>query len=76
MIFGLLACITYNYYPSEGMQIHPWDGPELLIFTVGLWLFLKQNAIALAILTILGIGFKETTLVLALFIPFISGEKI
>ena len=73
-IFGLFAGTVYGYLPIGGSlgasivknYIYPWDLPALFIFSLFTLLFVKHKYWWLLALIVIGVGFKETAMILCL----------
>lgn len=68
-LFGTTAAILFAYVPGL-LRIYPWDMPILCIYTAGLLLFLRRQYRWLFALIALGVGFKESAMVLCLAFLF------
>ncbi len=63
-IFGMFAGLSYGYMPRLSTRIYPWDLPALFIFTFFVLLYARDKYRWLFALAPLGMGFKETSLIL------------
>ena len=71
-IFGLFAGVVFGYLPIGGSlganivknYIYPWDLPALFIFSLFTLLFVKDRYRWLLGLIVIGVGFKETAMIL------------
>lgn len=63
-IFGTFAGLSYGYMPRLSTRIYPWDLPALFIFTLFVLLYSRDKYKWLFALAPLGMGFKETSLIL------------
>jgi hypothetical protein len=62
-LFGTGAALLFDY-TEHAKYIYPWDMPALLIFTVFVILYANRKYWWIFALLPLGMGFKETTMVL------------
>lgn len=69
-IFGLYAAVSYGYMPGIVDRIYPWDMSALCLFTLSILLLDRQYFMPLVVLLPLGMGFKETAMVIAIALLF------
>ena len=71
-ILGTFAGISFGYFPigSTNNLMFPWDMPALFVFSFFIILFLENKHRWLLVLLPLGVGFKETVLILCLAFLF------
>jgi hypothetical protein len=69
-IFGMFAGLSYGYMPRLSTRIYPWDLPALFIFTLFVLLYNRDKYKWLFALVPLGMGFKETSLILCMVFLF------
>ena len=67
-IFGIFACISFGYMTivraSYALRLYPWDLPSLFFFTIFVLLFIKKKYLWLLFIIPLGVGFKESIMIL------------
>jgi len=63
-IFGIFTALAFGYMPRLSIRIYTWDMPALFIFTAFVILFIHNKKWWLFALLPIGMGFKETTLIL------------
>lgn len=71
-IFGFFAAISFGYLPRMEMaaRYYPWDMTALSVFTLFMLFWIKRQYWLGVIVIVLGIGFKETVLILAIAFLF------
>jgi hypothetical protein len=72
IMWGIFAAIAFGYSPGLVVRVYPWDLPALFFFTLWIILFHHGKYYLLPIVIIIGMLFKETTIVLLvgfLFLP-------
>lgn len=75
MALGTFAAIYYCNTPLPEGTWCPWDVPVLVLSSAGLLLALRRQVWPLALLAIASVAFKETLLLMALFILFYEGRS-
>jgi len=65
MLLGTLAALMYCNTDRAEDTWYPWDMPALVLAAAALWLAVKRQRLALALLTVAAVPFKETLLVMA-----------
>jgi len=70
--FGTFAAISFGYLPRLEMavRVYPWDLPALFFFTLFMVFWLQKKYWLAFILIPLGVGFKETALILSIAFLF------
>lgn len=67
-VLGIYAGISFGYMDldrtSIDLRLYPWDLPSLFIYTSFLLLFIQKRYLLLLLLIPLGVGFKETSMLL------------
>jgi hypothetical protein len=67
-IVGSYACVVFGYSVGPDLRIYPWDLPALAVFTLFVALVRSGSRPHWILLTLwLGMGFKETAIVLSAF---------
>jgi hypothetical protein len=82
-MFGLFVVISFGYMDiartNLALRLYPWDMPSIFIFTLFVIFFIQKKYNWLFLLIPLGVGFKETALILCfgfLFIEEPAKQKI
>lgn len=77
-IFGLFAVISFGYMDiartNLALRLYPWDMPSLFFFTFFVLLFVQKKYNWLLFLLPLGVGFKETVMILCFGFLFIEAS--
>jgi len=71
-IFGFFAGLSFGYMPRLATRIYPWDMPALFIFLAFILLFAREKKWWLFALLPLGMGFKETSIILCVAFLFLD----
>jgi hypothetical protein len=74
--FGTFAAIYYAFTPLSELHIYPWDMPALFFYVLLYISVVERNALAVAVITILGTGFKETLGLGSMLFLFWSGLSV
>lgn len=72
MLLGTFSALFYCTTERAEDTFYPWDAPALCLSAAALWLALRRQSAALALLCIAAVPFKETLLAMALFLLFIE----
>lgn len=69
-ILGIFAAVLFGYMDVSIYQIdlrfYPWDMPSLFIYVMFVLLFVKQNYKWMLLIILIGVGFKETAIILCI----------
>jgi len=73
-VFGLYAGISFGYLERLRMAVraYPWDMPALFFYTLFVLLFIQKKYWWVFAIIPLSVGFKETSLILALSFFFVD----
>lgn len=67
-ILGIFAGVSFGYMDIErtsiDLRLYPWDLPSLFVYALFLLLFIQKRYFLLLFLIPLGVGFKETSMLL------------
>ncbi len=74
-IWGLFAAVSLGYMPGIVSRIYPWDLPALFFFSLFVVCYKNRLYHYIPYLILIGLGFKETTLVLCLSFLFMPKPK-
>lgn len=68
--FGMFAGVLFGYADIDktnlGLRLYPWDMPSLFFYAMFVYLFVKKRYSLLLFIIPIGVGFKETTIILSL----------
>ena len=68
-IIGIFTAISFGYMDinrvSYAWRLYPWDLPPIFFFTVFVLLFIKKKYLWLLVIIPLGVGFKESIMILS-----------
>ena len=76
MLLGTFSALFYCSTERAEDTWYPWDAPALCLAAAALCLALRRQRVALALLCIAAVPFKETLLVMALFLLFMEGHPL
>lgn len=69
-IFGIFAAVSFGYMDVSiyqiDLRIYPWDMPSLFIYVMFVLLFVNKNYKRLLLMIPIGVGFKETSIILCI----------
>lgn len=75
-IFGLFSAISFGYMDiartNLALRLYPWDLPSLFFFTLFTLLFIQKKYTWLLFIIPIGVGFKESIMVLCFGLLFIE----
>jgi hypothetical protein len=76
MLLGTFSALFYCTTERAEDTWYPWDAPALCLAAAALWLALRRQSVLLSLLCIAAVPFKETLLVMALFLLFVEGRPL
>lgn len=76
MLLGTFSALFYCTTERAEDTWYPWDAPALCLAAAALWFALRRRPVALALLCVAAVPFKETLLVMALFLLFMDERPL